>query len=231
MTSECLPHQVQLAGRSPPSVDQLRATKAGLHVRRLRAHSHSTIVALASSLLEVWKAAAAAEERRNKRTAALGGGSHGAAAHVPSKLHADGTSASVAGGGASGASGASAPVTLHTNPTRQTGQLLLAEALKAGGGEGVSGGATDLTLASRLEAAVFALSEAATGKISTHVRYQAGGEAATGKAYKSRLRTIVAALRAPRAGSVRKRLREGDLSAEGLCAMVGNGQASATDDH
>ena len=41
----------------------------------------------------------------------------------------------------------------------------------------------------------------------------------------------MAALRAPRAGSVRKRLREGDLSAECLCAMVDNGQVSATNDH
>ena len=154
---------MQLADRSPPSVDQLRATKAGLLVRRLRAHSHSTIVALASALLELWKAAAAAEERRTKRTAALGGGSHGAAADEASKLHADGTSASVAGGGASAQHGASTPA-LHTDPTRQTGQLLLAEALRAGGVEGVSGAATDLILASHLEAAVFALAKAATGK-------------------------------------------------------------------
>ena len=182
---------MQLADRSPPSVDQLRATKAGLLVRRLRAHSHSTIVALASALLELWKAAAAAEERRTKRTAALGGGSHGAAADEASKLHADGTSASVAGGGASAQHGASTPA-LHTDPTRQTGQLLLAEALRAGGVEGVSGAASDLTLASHLEAAVFALAKAATGKVHAHVPTKAGGEAATGKAYKSSLLTIAA---------------------------------------
>ena len=75
-----------------------------------------------------------------------------------------------------------------------------------GGGGGGDGGGGDLAtqdgaLASRIEQALFA----------AHGR-------ATTKAYRSRARQLSGALRSERGGALRKRLREGDLSADGLVA-------------
>ena len=81
---------------------------------------------------------------------------------------------------------------------RQTAAVHLAEALKATSG----GTASDGALAASIEAALFS----ANGK-------------ETGKAYRSRARLLCSSLRSSKGDGLRKRLRSGELKAEGLCLM------------
>ena len=149
--------------RPAPAVKLLRTVKAGTTLKSLaKGHGHASITALASALLEKWKAAAEAEERRAAR----------------------GERAEVA--------------IVAEDPMRQTAAVHLAEALKATSG----GTASDGALAASIEAALFS----ANGK-------------ETGKAYRSRARLLCSSLRSSKGDGLRKRLRSGELKAEGLCLM------------
>ena len=172
---------IALNRRSPPSVEALRATKAGLTLRKLIKHEFVPISSLASRLFDIWRGAASAEERRLLRAQSLGA-TKGAA---------------------------------HADPTRQTALCLLGEGLRASEGRAVAGergavagerGAVggEGELASRLEAAVF--SKFCEGEQTT-------------KGYKVKMRQLAAALRTPRAADIRRKLREGTLTAEGLLEL------------
>ena len=188
-----------LLARQPPSVSVLRKTTVGKTARRLRVHPHSTISALASSLLDKWRHAADAEERRAKRTEALGSGNAGGARSAD---------------GASGEAGAE-------DATRQTAKLLLAEALRAGERALTQQGPVDATSES---AASDSKTQPSVLELAAQVERAVFAHAAerTGKPYKVKLRSLAGALRTPRAGELRKRLRDGSLSAGELCSMEGD---------
>lgn len=207
----------RLARQPPPTVDALRRTKAGVTVRRLKSHSHHSVAALASAVFEAWRAAADSEERFLKRAVSrrdprLDCPPSPRARDVTSPKRASADclawrlqaslqpSARVEGSGLTAA---------PTEPIRQTAFVLIAEALRVSASGAPAGRATpagkhtgsDAAIAVSLEAAVYA---------------EQGG---TGKAYKSRCRALASQLKSERASGLRKRLRDGELSGEGLCKL------------
>ena len=197
--------------RIAPSVQALRATKAGASLKALsKSHSHATITSLAAALMNKWKAAAEAESKRIARAAAL---------HLPPTVDpasepdvgGGGGAGAAGGGGGHAAKGSSATagddsISQSIDPMRQTAACQLAEALRAGQSESGSAegerGSADGVLAAAIERALFSAS--------------GGG---TGKAYRSRARLLCSSLRSSRSGALRKRLRDGELSADVLCGM------------
>ena len=193
-------HLLQAYHRPPPTVNALRATKAGASVKAVaRHHRHATIVALASALMARWKAAAEAEERRHARAAALQLPSASTlmlAEAPPAKASVDAQLE------AKEDAPLPEPSDALADPMRQTAACHLAEALQAAMGSGGEAAGRDGALAARIERALFDVS---------------GGT--TGKQYRSRARALCSSLRAARGAGLCKRLREGELSAAALCGM------------
>ena len=73
------------------------------------------------------------------------------------------------------------------------------------------------TAAAAAAAAAAAGDGALAKRLEAHVFAAHGG--VTGKAYKAKCRTLASMLRAPRASSVRQRMRTGELSVAAVCAL------------
>ena len=201
-----------LAHRSPPSISVLKATKAGVLVKKLRSFRYAPVAALASSVLDAWRAAAEMEERRSHRVAVLQGDTKAAGKRNKGAGGAeDGAEGGGGGGGGGGADGGGGEASLvPSDPVRSTAVVMLGEALKAAGAAGgtARGGAAEL--AASIERAVFA---------------HHGG--AVSKDYKVKCRSLATLLRTARAARLRSQLVEGTMSAAELVAFDADATADA----
>ena len=180
---------LRLARRAPPTAEQLKRSRAGVALKRLSGHARLLVAEVAGALLAAWRDAVSAEARGAERAKRL---------LLP---------------------GGAAAVATPEDAVRRTAACQLAEAMRGGGsGGGGSGGDGGGGAAAAAAAGDVAAGDGALAqRLEAHVFAAHGG--VTGKAYKAKCRTLASMLRAPRASSVRQRMRTGELSVAAVCAL------------
>ena len=193
---------LQLLHRPPPTVQALKQTKAGMTLKAIaKASALAGPVAIGALAAALLGKWKAAVDAEERRMARAAALKLGG---VSAKEPEESGATSKAGNPAGAVDHIS-----ELDPVRQTAACHIAEALKAGDATSADG-----ELAARIEAALF----------DSHGRE-------TGKMYRSRARALCSSLRSVRGGVLRKRLRDGELSASSFCKLDANdlGEALLTE--